>query len=90
MYNRKLYITDLNTDMSYQSPVKEAQVKKIVKHFDPQKLHTIVVNKRENGQFYIIDGQHRVQALKELGICVRCSDQSNHTCRHVYIRNMGR
>lgn len=70
MYNRKLYITDLNTDMSYQSPVKEAQVKKIVKHFDPQKLHTIVVNKRENGQFYIIDGQHRVQALKELGIPV--------------------
>lgn len=68
MYNRPLYITSLKTDMSYQSPVKESQVKKIVKNFDPQKLHTIVVNKRNDGQFFVIDGQHRVEALKELGI----------------------
>lgn len=67
MYNRPLYVNNLKTDMTYQSPVKESQVKKIVRNFDPKKLHTIVVNKRANGLFYIIDGQHRVEALKELG-----------------------
>lgn len=70
MYNRPLYIADLKTDMSYQSPVKDSQVKKIIKNFDPQKLHTIVVNKRKDGKIYIIDGQHRVEALRELGIPV--------------------
>lgn len=68
MYNDRLSIKNLKTDMSYQSPVKEAQVKKIVKAFDPNKLHTIVVNRRMNGLFYVIDGQHRVEALKRLGI----------------------
>ncbi|MDW4106537.1 ParB/Srx family N-terminal domain-containing protein [Staphylococcus saprophyticus] len=68
MYNRQVYVNNLKTDMSYQSPVKDSQVKKIIKNFDHQKLHTIVVNKREDGSLYIIDGQHRVEALKELGI----------------------
>lgn len=68
MYSQKLSVNKLKTDMSYQSPVKDAQVKKIVKDFDPQKLHTIVVNRRNDMNFYIIDGQHRVEALKELGI----------------------
>lgn len=68
MYNRQVYVNNLKTDMSYQSPVSDSQVRKITKNFDPQKLHTIVVNKRENGSLYIIDGQHRVEALKELGI----------------------
>lgn len=68
MYNQKISTSYLKTDMSYQSPVKEAQVKKIVNNFDPQKLHSIVVNRREDMTFYIIDGQHRVEALRELNI----------------------
>lgn len=68
MYNRQVYVNNLKTDMSYQSPVSDAQVRKIIKNFDPHKLHTIVVNKREDGSLYIIDGQHRVEALKDLGI----------------------
>jgi hypothetical protein len=32
--------------MSYQSPVQERQVRKIVNKFDSKKLHTIVVSKR--------------------------------------------
>lgn len=68
MYNQQLPVHRLQTDMSYQSPVQERQVKKIVKNFDPKKLHTIVVSKRKDGLLYIIDGQHRVEALKELNI----------------------
>lgn len=68
MYNQQLPVHRLQTDMSYQSPVKERQVRKIVNNFDPKKLHTIVVSKRKDGSLYIIDGQHRVEALKELNI----------------------
>ncbi|HBC4045567.1 TPA: ParB N-terminal domain-containing protein [Staphylococcus aureus] len=68
MYNQQLPVHRLQTDMSYQSPVQERQVRKIVNKFDSKKLHTIVVSKRKDGSFYIIDGQHRVDALKELNI----------------------
>lgn len=68
MYNRRLYIAELKTDMRYQSPVKDSQVRKIVKNFNLNKMDAIVVNKRSDNSFYIIDGQHRVEALKELGI----------------------
>lgn len=65
---RNLNVNELQTDMSYQSPVKEVQVKRIVNNFDEASIDSIVVNRRDNGYYYIIDGQHRVQALKELGI----------------------
>lgn len=65
---RNLNVNELQTDMSYQSPVKETQVKKIVNNFDKASIDSIVVNRRANGYYYIIDGQHRVQALKKLGI----------------------
>ncbi|MEB5757441.1 DUF6551 family protein [Mammaliicoccus sciuri] len=68
MYSKRLLIADLKTDMRYQSPIRESQVRKIVRNFDPDKLDTITVNKRQDGTFYIIDGQHRVEALKELNI----------------------
>lgn len=65
--NRKLLLKELQTDFSYQSPVRESQVVSIVKDFDPKALHTIVVSQREDGTYYIIDGQHRVVALIRLG-----------------------
>lgn len=68
MKTRTLNVKDLATDMSYQSPVKEGQVKKIVKNFDEGSIGTIYVNLRKDGTYYIIDGQHRVTALKRLGI----------------------
>ena len=39
----------LMTDMSYQSPVKENQVKRILKNFDKDSLDAITVNLRPNG-----------------------------------------
>lgn len=65
---RTLNVKDLATDMSYQSPVKESQVTRIVNNFDEGSIGTIYVNLRANGIYYIIDGQHRVTALKRLGM----------------------
>lgn len=65
---RSVAVNGLRTDMSYQSPVKENQVKKIVKNFDPQSVDSIVVSRRSNGFYYIVDGQHRVEALRRLNI----------------------
>lgn len=68
MYNQKINISYLKTDMSYQSPVRETQVKKIINNFDPKRLGSITVNRRQDMNLYIIDGQHRVEVLKELNI----------------------
>lgn len=68
MYNQKINISYLQTDMSYQSPVRESQVRKIVNNFDPKRLSSITLNRRQDMTLYIIDGQHRVEALKELNI----------------------
>lgn len=65
---RNIGVNELKTDMSYQSPVKQAQVNKIVKNFDEKSIDSIVVNLREDGHYYIVDGQHRVSALRHLGI----------------------
>lgn len=65
---RNLNVMGLMTDMSYQSPVKENQVKRIMKNFDRDSLDAITVNLRPNGFYYIIDGQHRVEVLKRLNI----------------------
>lgn len=67
MREQKLPLRLLKTDFSYQSPVKNAQVLKIVRNFDSKALHTIVVSEREDGTYYIVDGQHRVVALIRLG-----------------------
>lgn len=64
---RSVNLNDLQTDLSYQSPVKTSQVNKIVNNYDPKSIDSIVVNLREDGLYYIVDGQHRVTALKQLG-----------------------
>ena len=38
MYNQQLPVHRLQTDMSYQSPVQERQVRKIVNKFDSKKI----------------------------------------------------
>ena len=60
-------VADLNTDRTYQRPLRKTY-KKIAAQFDPLLLSTITVSKRLDGTYWILDGQHRVAAAKELGI----------------------
>ena len=49
-----------------QRDLNRARVDRIAADFDLEQIGTPTVNKR-GGHFYIIDGQHRVEALKEIG-----------------------
>lgn len=49
-----------------QREVNTARVNHIAADFDLEQIGTPTVNLR-NGQFYVIDGQHRIEALKVIG-----------------------
>ena len=50
----------------YQRELKPSKVNKIVKNFVPDVMGIALVSFR-NGDFYCIDAQHRIEALKKLG-----------------------
>ena len=49
-----------------QRELNRARVDKIAANFDPEQVGMPTVNKRGE-HFYIIDGQHRVEAMREIG-----------------------
>jgi len=68
-YNKKMMTLPLEIlDVEkYQRPLSTSKVDTIVKEFDPVGIGTVLISKR-NDKYYIFDGQHRVSALKRLGI----------------------
>jgi hypothetical protein len=50
----------------FQRNVDMLRIKKIAKDFDPKKVGVLTVSHR-NGEYWIIDGQHRLVTLKTLG-----------------------
>jgi hypothetical protein len=69
-----LKIEDLNIDPSYQRRLYEDRLARITTKFDPDLIQTIVVSKREDGTYWILDGQHRVESLRRLGKSVVLAD----------------
>jgi hypothetical protein len=59
-------IADMRVSPLAQRELNRARVDKIAVDFDLEQIGTPTVNER-NGNFYIIDGQHRVEALREIG-----------------------
>ena len=58
---------------AYQRNVCARTVAMIVSKFDPAKLGVLVVNHRTDGTYAIIDGQHRLAALRIMGVAqARC------------------
>jgi hypothetical protein len=67
--NYKLVRTDsINVDARYQRNVSIPKVKKIMKTFDMNLFGMLLISKRSNGEYYLIDGQHRHSAAKRLSI----------------------
>lgn len=60
-------ISILVVDSDYQRNVSELKVKNIIKNFSINAFGTIFVNIREDGNYYLVDGQHRVSAAKQMG-----------------------
>jgi hypothetical protein len=60
-------VKDLMIDVAYQRPVREHHVNKIVKNFDPDMFGNLIVSARKGGGMYVVDGQHRVEAVRKMG-----------------------
>lgn len=58
---------DKITTGGYQRPLNERRVEKIAAQFDPAKLGLLLVSQREHGRYAILDGQHRLAALRAQG-----------------------
>jgi len=58
-------VSDLLIDYSYQRSPIDKKVNKIAKNFDPDLLGVIICSMRESGVLAVIDGSHRVHALRQ-------------------------
>lgn len=63
----QISIDKIVVDGRYQRPVEEKRVARIVDNFDPRQIGALELSKRKNGTYGIIDGQHRLLALKAVG-----------------------
>lgn len=59
-------IADMRVSPLAQRDLNQARVDRIAAEFDPEQIGTPTVNLRE-GHWYIIDGQHRIEGLKQMG-----------------------
>lgn len=57
----------IHTDSQYQRTIVKAWVNAIVREFDPDAIGIIHVSERPDGTYWVIDGQHRLAALHEMG-----------------------
>lgn len=62
-----LCVTDLLIDLKYQRRLRRHHVNFIMKNFDPDVFGTLIVSARKGGGLYVVDGQHRVEAVREMG-----------------------
>lgn len=50
----------------YQRGVRPEHVSRIIREFNPLLLEPLLLNVRDNGTIYVMEGQHRLLALREL------------------------
>lgn len=63
----KVKPNDLRVDYSYQRLPSPDRVNSIARNYNGNALGVITLSIRENGELFIIDGQHRIEALKKIG-----------------------
>lgn len=59
-------IADMRVTPTAQRELRPYRVSKLVAEFDPEQIGNPTVNHRD-GVYYIVDGQHRVEAMKVVG-----------------------
>lgn len=71
-----LPISVMHVDHHYQRPADPRWVTTIARNFDPDLLDVFKVNLRSDGTYWLINGQHRLRALraKEMHDAVVCCD----------------
>lgn len=59
-YMGRISPSDILTDTSYQHPVNQKRVDKIAQNWDELLVNPPKVSHREDGKFYVFDGQHTI------------------------------
>lgn len=62
-----LTVDDLDYDPDIQRPTDERRAERIAANFDPDRFGIIAIWKRDDGHYIVIDGMHRVTALRVMG-----------------------
>jgi len=57
----------IQTDARYQRPLHQPSVSRIAREFDPDVLGSLSVSRRADGSCWVIDGNHRLAAVREMG-----------------------
>jgi hypothetical protein len=60
-------VSELNIDPSAQRKLSIPWVKAHIEQFDVDQLGYIVVNRRADGKWYVVDGQHRTELMRAVG-----------------------
>ena len=60
-----LYPEQIKKDPRYQREIDVARIKKITKYWDDDLVNAPKVSLRENGQYYVFNGQHTLAAWKK-------------------------
>lgn len=58
---------ELRVDTRYQRAIRKGRVRRIVKNFRNTGFSFLTLSARDDGTFVVLDGQHRLTAIRELG-----------------------
>lgn len=58
----------LNCDSTYQRPLKDAKARRIANHWEWRRCGALIVETRDDGTMWVVDGQHRLAAARIAGI----------------------
>ncbi len=80
--DRELHTSRLTSGLPYQRPVDQKEVDRLMREWDERLLDPVVVSFRD-GKFYVVDGQHRISAMRKMsggnGVLVNCKVYSGLT-----------
>ena len=72
---RVMFTGRLTSGLPYQRPVNEREVDRLIREWDDRLLDPLVVSFRD-GKFNVVDGQHRIAAMRKMNggkeVMVRC------------------
>lgn len=79
---RMMHTSRLTSGLPYQRPVNPKEVERLIREWDERLLDSIIVSFRD-GKFYVVDGQHRIVAMRQMnggkGVMANCKVYSGLT-----------
>ncbi len=62
---RSIHTGRLTSGRPYQRPVNPKEVDRLIREWDERLLDPVTVSFRD-GKFYVVDGQHRISAMRKM------------------------